>query len=267
MHTSGGSLIKTKIIVATHTEAEMPTNAEIYLPVLVGAKKNWKPDMHYQRDDEGINISAKNESYSELTGLFWAWKNLKHCDAVGLVHYRRYLANKTHGSLTSVLNQSEVDHLLEESDIILPRKRHYYIESNYSHYIHAHKEEALFVTKDIIKTKFPEYSDSFDQCMHHTSAHMFNMFVMKQQPFDEYCSWLFEVLELLEKKINLNEYLGQERRVFGYISELLLDVWITNHTYSYTEVHWIQLGSKHLVRKIISFMLRKMGFNHISTHF
>ncbi|WP_374938141.1 DUF4422 domain-containing protein, partial [Lactobacillus amylovorus] len=75
-------------MVAAHKKFPMP-DKKGYLPVLVGAAKNYKPGIEYQRDDEGKNISAKNPNYNELTAVYWAWKNLKNVDAVGLVHYRR----------------------------------------------------------------------------------------------------------------------------------------------------------------------------------
>ena len=87
--------MKIKILVAAHKKFPMP-EVEGYLPVLVGAKKNYKPDIPYQRDDEGENISEKNPNYNELTAIYWAWKNLKDVDAVGLVHYRRLFLKKSH---------------------------------------------------------------------------------------------------------------------------------------------------------------------------
>ena len=43
-------------------------------------------------DNEGDNISARNGDYSELTVLYWFWKNMmKKSQYYGLSHYRRYL--------------------------------------------------------------------------------------------------------------------------------------------------------------------------------
>ncbi|HEV5298472.1 TPA: DUF4422 domain-containing protein, partial [Streptococcus pneumoniae] len=66
-----------KIIVATHKSFEMPQNKELYFPVHVGCEG--KDDLGYQGDNTGENISQLNPYYCELTGLYWAWKNLD-CD-------------------------------------------------------------------------------------------------------------------------------------------------------------------------------------------
>ena len=73
-------------MVAAHKQFPMP-NKDGYMPVLVGATRNYKPEISYQRDDDGENISVKNPNYNELTAVYWAWKNLKNVDAIGLVHY------------------------------------------------------------------------------------------------------------------------------------------------------------------------------------
>ena len=74
-----------KIIVATHKKYQMPDD-EMYLPVQVGSELN--DNLGYQKDNDGENISKKNPYYCELTGLYWAWKNLD-ADYIGLCHYRR----------------------------------------------------------------------------------------------------------------------------------------------------------------------------------
>ncbi|MEN2515308.1 DUF4422 domain-containing protein [Lactobacillus johnsonii] len=257
--------MKIKILVAAHKKFPMP-EVEGYLPVLVGAKKNYKPDIPYQRDDEGENISEKNPNYNELTAIYWAWKNLKDVDAVGLVHYRRLFFEKKPYNLNNVISVEKVHQLLQKYDVLLPKKRNYYIETNYSHYIHAHYKEPLDKTREIIKNSYPAYLKEFDRVMKNRKAHMFNMFIMRKEAFDSYCNFMFDVLGKLEDTIDISNYSVQEARVFGYISELLMDVWLYTTKESYKEISWGQIGSKHLVKKAISFVNRKFGLK-TKTHF
>ena len=64
---------------------------QAYLPVHVGAEG--KDSIGYRPDNRWENISTKNPYFCELTGLYWAWKNLD-ADFIGLVHYRRYFTRK-----------------------------------------------------------------------------------------------------------------------------------------------------------------------------
>ena len=77
------------IIVTTHKFYWMP-KYEIYFPLHVG--KKGKRSIGFHGDDTGSNISERNANYCELTGVYWAWKNLK-CDVIGLCHYRRYFSH------------------------------------------------------------------------------------------------------------------------------------------------------------------------------
>lgn len=257
--------MKIKILVAAHKQFPMP-DAEGYMPILVGAAKNYKPEIEYQRDDEGENISSKNPNYNELTAVYWAWKNLKDIDAVGLVHYRRLFFDTKPYSLDNVLSINKVRKLLVKYDVILPRKRNYYIETNYSHYIHAHHREPLDETRKIIVKNYPQYLIMFDKIMNRRKAHMFNMFIMKRDVFESYCSFMFGVLGKLEKQVDLTGYSVQEKRVYGYISELLMDVWLETNAFNYTELKWGQLGGKNNVKKAISLVERKIGIT-TKTHF
>lgn len=64
-----------------------------FLPIQVGRAIS-SVDLGIQGDDTGDNISWKNRNYCELTALYWAWKNLKEVDIIGLCHYRRYFLLK-----------------------------------------------------------------------------------------------------------------------------------------------------------------------------
>lgn len=257
--------MKIEILVAAHKKFPMP-DKKGYLPILVGAVKNYKPGIEYQRDDEGENISAKNPNYNELTAVYWAWKNLKDVDAIGLVHYRRLFFDSKPYNLNNVISVENVEDLLTKYDVILPKKRNYYIETNYSHYIHAHHQEPLDKTREIIRTNYPQYLSKYDQIMKRRKAHMFNMFIMKRDAFESYCTFIFGVLGKLEKNINLTGYSTQEKRVFGYISELLMDVWLETNTFRYTELNWGQLGGKKDIKKAIYLIKRKIGIK-TNTHF
>lgn len=253
-------------MVAAHKKFPMPKDTDLYMPILVGATKNYKPDINYQRDDVGENISIKNPNYNELTAVYWAWKNLD-ADVIGLVHYRRMFSLHRKRNLDSILEKKEIETLLRKAPIILPKKRNYYIETNYSHYIHAHHEEPLEVTRQVLAEKYPNFVVFFDRSMKSRSSHMFNMFIMKKKEFDIYSSWLFTILFEVEKRIDISNYSLQEKRVFGYLAEILLDVWIEQGKYKYVEINWIQLGARKLLSKTISFVLRKFGKKKITTHF
>lgn len=249
-----------KVIVATHKKYQMPKD-DMYLPVRVYASDK-EPIEGYTPDNTGYNISEKNPSFCELTALYWAWKNLD-ADYIGLCHYRRYFSNSKKIPKTGdkrfdiVLLHKEADSILEDYDVILPKLRKYHIENLYDHYKHTMYVEPLDETRNIIEDMCPEYIYEFDKLHKRTSAHMFNMFIMKKEILNEYCTWLFDILFELEKRIDVKQYDSFHARFFGRISELLLDVWINKNNISYKEakvidmenVNWLKKGSAFLRAK------------------
>ncbi|MGL5051718.1 MAG: DUF4422 domain-containing protein [Fusobacteriaceae bacterium] len=245
-----------KIIVATHKDYEMPKD-KCYLPIHVG--KDGKQNIGYIGDNTGDNISKKNSYYCELTGIYWAWKNLKN-QYIGLVHYRRQFkgnAKNKESLFDKVLSEIEINNLLEKSDIILPKKRNYYIETLYNHYKNTMYIEPLDYTGEIIKEKYPEYYKGFLDLKNRKSAHMFNMFIMKREYFISYCEWLFDILKELEKKVDNSKYDSFHGRFYGRISELLLDIWIEKNKINYLETPAINMEKINWVTKGSSFLLAK----------
>ncbi|GET15551.1 glycosyltransferase [Ligilactobacillus agilis] len=221
-----------KIVIATHKKYEMPED-DIYMPVHVGAEgkvdSQGKPlFLGYTKDNTGDNISTKNDSYSELTGLYWAWKNLD-TDYIGLAHYRRLFGGSKRVGKDRVkwaITGAELDKLIENNDIILPKKRHYYIETLYSHYEHTHYANQLDETREVIADLYPNYLEMYDKVLNQRSGYMFNMVIMRRDLLDKYCSWLFSILFELEKRMgkqNLSKFQG---RFYGRISEIIFNVWL-----------------------------------------
>lgn len=250
--------MEVKALVAVHKDYVMP-NDPLYLPVFVGKAIHPNINHTFQGDNTGDNISVKNPYYNELTALYWGWKNLD-LDAMGLVHYRRFLSLNKQRNLNSILTLQEAQTLLNKYDVILPKRRKYYIESNESQYLHAHEHEPFKVLQQVIYEQYPEYVDSFEKVMKRTWGHMFNMFIMKRQPLNEYCTWMFSVLGEVESRIDVSSYSTYEQRVYGFLSEHLIDVWLDHHPeYCTVEVNyvfmehtnWLKKGGNFLKRKIV----------------
>ena len=248
-----------KIVVAAHKKYKMPEDS-MYLPLHVGAAG--KDSIGFERDDNGVNISVKNPNYCELTGLYWAWKNLE-ADYIGLVHYRRYFTVAGNPGKTEeekfrhVLSESEAQLLLLKSPVVLPKKRNYYIENLYDHYKHSMYIEPLDLAGEIIHEKCPEYYKEFLKLHKRTSAHMFNMMIMRKDILDEYCEWLFPILEELENRTSSLKYDAFHARFFGRVSELLLDVFINTKKYSYTEARVLDMQKINWLKKGTSFLAAK----------
>jgi len=220
-----------KIVIATHKKYKMPDEC-MYLPLYVGAEgkldKDGNPlDLGYIKDNTGDNISIKNPNYCELTGLYWAWKNL-NTDYIGLVHYRRHFGKKILGRdvFDGILTYKELEPILKRYKVFVPTKRRYFIETLYSHYEHTHCSNQLDITREIIVEKYSDYVKSYDKVLKHTYGYMFNMCIIQKEYFGEYCSWLFDILFELEKRIDVPELSAFQGRLYGRISEIIFNVWL-----------------------------------------
>ena len=87
------------------------------------------------------------------------------------------------------------------------------------------------------------------------------MFVMKWDLFDSYCTFMFDVLDKVESRIDVSNYSVQEARVFGYLSERLFNVWLESNHINYKEAPVVFLEKVNWVKKINSFLMRKVGLN------
>lgn len=247
--------MKTIILSVSHNGNRIPDGTGC-LPIIAGSVfSDEAVPSGYLRDDSGDNISFKNRNYCELTALYWAWKNLD-ADVLGICHYRRFFASPQHRN--KILNEDESRHLLNHFDVILPKARNYIVETNYQQYVHSHHTEDLALTRDIISELHQDYLDAYDRRMAMTKGHRFNMFIMKRSLLDEYCSWLFEILFDLEKNLDISHYSENDKRVFGFVAERLLDVWLDKNDIRSIELEYIFSGDEHLFMKASSMLCRKI---------
>ena len=247
-----------KILVACHKFYEIPKSS-ILLPIEVGAA-NRSEHFFPTQDNMGENISNKNSSYCELTALYWAWKNLD-CDIIGLNHYRRYFSSKRkilNDNIKNIINENQILKLLKKYDFILPRLTKMKI-TNYDHgnYYYDFGETEIFndhhfdITREVIKKYYPDYLNTFDLVMKRKCGHFLNMFITKKDVADKYFEWLFDILRHVEEIYVFDNPFPSSKRVFGYIAENLLDVFIIQNNFTYIERDLIYLERTSLIKRLI----------------
>ena len=167
-------------------------------------------------DNDGDNISDRNGNYSELTGLYWMWKNQvlaaedRNERYFGLAHYRR------------LFDLSEDDMLRiqdNDIDVILPYPMPYEpnIEVHHKRYLLEIEWDAVL---QALKELQPEYSETFKEILQQEYMYNYNIIIAKGNVLNDYCSWLFTILFRVEE---LNDPTGTKapNRFAGYISETL----------------------------------------------
>ena len=206
------------IFTMTHKKFKEPTDP-IYMPLHVG--REGAEDYGYAGDNTGDNISEKNCYYGELTGVYWVWKNVRTKDYVGICHYRRYFCTEE----GRIFNEKDYLSVLKDYDIITSKK----LKLNFSYYdgyAGDYNILDLDTTGETIREMYPEYYDTFDRLVHGNGTYFGNMMVASKELYDEYAEWLFSIFSEVEKKIDPSGYDDYHKRVFGFISEFLLYVWV-----------------------------------------
>lgn len=209
-----------RIYTMTHKKFQVPKDP-FYQPLHVGHAQS--EDLGYPGDDTGENISRLNCYYSELTGFYWIWKNCRDVDYVGTCHYRRYLINERE----QVFTKAEYEKLLQEYDLITTKR----VKLNNSYHFGFsanHNQRALDMTGEVIEELYPEYYETYKRLVNGTETYFGNIMVTSKELFDAYAEWLFTIFFAVAERINLET--GEDayhKRVFGFISEFLLLVWVT----------------------------------------
>lgn len=229
-----------KILVCCHKQDVMASQ-EPYMPIHVGKALHPELDLGIQGDNTGDNISEKNGSYCELTGMYWAWKNLKDVDVIGLCHYRRYFdfhheslcwqsvkhIDKDHFSMIDLSIPQEIISRVVNGEIVISG-RQYLPNTIGIDYCFKHISDDLRTLYSVIKERTDiVYQDAFFEVICKSNIiSPCNMFVMRKDYFDNYCSWLFPILEEIEKRINIDNYNIIQKRIFGYMAERLFMVYL-----------------------------------------
>ena len=216
------------IYIATH-KAFNPPELEGYRPLQVGASTHPELDLGYQKDNTGDNISEKNPNFCELTGLYWIWKNAND-HYKGLVHYRRYFgkSNFAH-SKRAIYSYEQMLNFLKDCDIVLPYVEHFKQNAKDEILVSCCTPEIFQRLRQIISNQHADYLSDFDHFFENNQSTLFNMLFTKSDFFDCYCEWLFSILFELEGYVDLSKLDPYRRRLYGFLGERLLNVWVLHH--------------------------------------
>lgn len=250
-----------KILVSTHKPYIMPKDVSLYLPIQVGYDEV-SEHFGYQGDNIGDNISYKHRYYSDLSAVYWGWKNL-NVEYMGSCHYRRYFVSKKlkyndDKFFRYILNRKELEKLLTKCPVIVAKKRHYYIETIEEHFKHTHESSDFDLLRTVIAEISPEYLKAFENVAKSTSAHLFNTFIMRKDYVNSFCSFMFPILFEVEKRVDFSGRTEFESRTCGYLAEFLLDTWIIKNKIDYQEVELRVLDGENKFRKAVAMIRSKM---------
>lgn len=265
-----------KILVCCHKECQLPNMAP-YFPIHVG-KALSDVELGIQGDDTGDNISFKNKTYCELTGMYWAWKNLKNVDIIGLCHYRRFFdfhhqcESFYSNTIYKTVDYNKIDlsisekelHKLNNHSIIAASPIHYDI-SLYYDYCRCHLSDDFLTLKEIIEDQKEErYMDAFNKVMfQNNKLRHYNMFIMTWALYDMYCNWLFSILSKVESQVDITNYSPVQKRIFGYMAERLLNVFIEANKLKVYEKKVIWFNDQEIARETKAKYLIKRLLNYI----
>ncbi len=147
---------------------------------------------------------------------------------------------------------------MKKYDVILPKKVSLgKNQTVFEQYAEKHIVTDMDLVREILQKISPDDIPAFDAVMEQHSMYAFNMFCMRKPLFDSYCAWLFPVLFALEKRIDYKERDGYQKRVFGFLSERLFNVWIYRMHLNTVEMNVRYLGDG---KRLRNWLWKKVNF-------
>ena len=264
---------KCKILIAYHKPAIL-LKSEIMQPIHVGrdialtkskdgtnSNDNimWL-EQNMLGDNTGKNISKLNRYFSELTGLYWAWKNydkLETPDYIGLMQYRRHFIfddsilvdhkNTEIENCYSILefnyapdkyqrmiglNDENILKVLAEYDYVTVKecdfsyRRIDNVKEDYVKNIEGTKEKDYDLMLQIVESKYPHMLKYLQHQLNSPKTYLYQMFILPKEEFFKYMQFLFDVLFEILDKVDFSTYTINGQRTLGYLGEKLFDCYI-----------------------------------------
>ena len=185
---------KLDLFICTDRDFNLPSVDESYKiiklnqPNLTISNTGW---MYVYDDTKLQNITPKHYGYSELSAIYWVWKNLETKKYVGFNHYNKYF---------DIQNFDAIEKIFEQYNIIVPVAVNLdkTVQDQYDFY---HNIDDLLLIEEILKKEYPDYTEDYDKFIKNSNLLLpSNMFIMKREDYEKYCEFLFNILFKFDEK-------------------------------------------------------------------
>lgn len=226
------------IFIFTHkTPKILPQNKCYSLVALECDKDKVKSDLNtIICDNKKENIFNFERAYSEGARIHYIWKNIPLKKYVGTAHYRRYF--------DFLDNIPDLDVIFKTHDVILPKFDFWSTIEN--QYKHSHNIDDLYKIIDIIHKYYPEYYETSLNTLKSENFIPCNIFIMTKESFNEYCEFVFGVLD------KYNE-------IMGFKNDLNVFNWVVNHIGNYTDNKYGMLYNTTYQSRIQAFLMERIS--------
>ena len=211
-----------------HADREVKEDTERFsweIPIQAGAALASRRICDICDNAGGDHISDKNHQYCELTALYWIWKN-DRSDYVGLGHYRRHF--ELDEEQLNQLSCSDIDVVLTIPIMDIPS-----VEAVYRR---DHVGADWDVMLEAVRKLPPDYMDAVREMQSGQFYYAYNMFIMRREILENYCSWLFPILFYCERHCEEKKDHYQNRYI-GFLAEHLMSAYFLHHENDYKIVH------------------------------
>lgn len=182
-------------------------------------------------DRKKDGLMKMEHGYSEGARMHYIWKNVPLKKYVGTAHYRRYFK--------FFEKVPDMDVVFEEHDAILP-KFNLGWPNVYVNYENSHNIADFQHCIDIIKRDFPEFYPAAENTKKSDTFYPCNIFVLTRETFNEYCKFVFDVLDKYNEEM-------------GFKTDLDIANWVVNNLPLYC-------GNKRSINSNSSYQTRIQAF-------
>lgn len=239
MTNSAGPDLRSFIIY--HRDFPVPPNRPTHTLI---AKGDYRPPagIDHVRDDAGKQIAQKGMRWSEVTAMYWVWKNAERSRYVSFPHYRRHFwavagnrfavedkffvepNSENLANLTSATNVDAMVNAMRVADAVVPVPARFALSLR-DQYCRHHAAENWEVFVAHLAELGSEFRDALPWLNVCRFMHLYHMFVLRWEDFDEYMSMLTQLLERMDPDIVCPSE-GYQARVPAYLTERFFNFYL-----------------------------------------